>query len=72
MCFGGRGAGGVGRLRSEDQKKEIRMYRPIIDGPHPEPLGERIGGKLTLTKALQLANQNDEQLAIAGEIIFGR
>jgi outer membrane protein TolC len=50
-----------------DQKKEVATYRPIIDGPHPEVVSVQPGQVLTLTEAMKLANQTDEQLSIQGE-----
>ena len=51
-----------------DQKKEVAKYRRVLDGPGP---AERVtytpGELLTLDKALRLANQDNERIAMAGE-----
>ncbi len=51
-----------------DQKKEVELYRRELDGPTPPPaVGLRADESLTLARALALANQNNETLAISGE-----
>ena len=51
-----------------DQQKEIAQYRQILneDAPSATPALER-GEELTLVRALFLANQDNERLAIRGE-----
>lgn len=50
-----------------DQKNEVATYRKVIDGN--KPAGVRIASDrvLTLTDALKLAVQNEEQLSLLGE-----
>lgn len=54
-----------------DQQKEVDLYRQVLDGPGmtpgTAPVTYTAGEPLTLTAALQLANQHNEQLAISGE-----
>jgi outer membrane protein TolC len=50
-----------------DQKSEVQTYRKIIDEPHPKSTAVQPNQVLTLTQALRLANENDEQLSIQGE-----
>ena len=50
-----------------DPNKEIALYRKVLDGPTTRPIAYTPGEPLSLTAALQLTNQNDERLAIAGE-----
>lgn len=50
-----------------DQKKEVSMYRTVLDGPKPPAFDYRRGDPLSLEAALLLANRNDEQLASGGE-----
>jgi hypothetical protein len=50
-----------------DQKKEVSMYRKVLDGPKPVPYAYQPGDPLPLEAALLLANRNDEQLASSGE-----
>ena len=50
-----------------DRQKEIDLYRQVLDGPDARPADYAIGEPLTLSTALQLANQHNEQLAVAGE-----
>jgi outer membrane protein len=49
-----------------DQAKEVATYRKVIDGPTTQP-AYMAGEPLSLVRALQLANANNEQLAIGGE-----
>src|SRR5947209_6604904 len=51
-----------------DQRKEVALYRKVLDGPHKPQVPDFTHGQpLTLEAALILANQNQEQLAINGE-----
>lgn len=50
-----------------DPQKEIALYREILDGPTTQPATYTHGEPLSLTTALLLANQHNEQLALAGE-----
>ena len=51
-----------------DQKKEVDLYRRELDGPTPPPpVVLNAGEALTLARAMALANQNNETLAISGE-----
>jgi outer membrane protein TolC len=51
-----------------DQKKEVATYRRVLDGDAPaEPIRYSVDEPLTLDKAMRLANQDNERLAIAGE-----
>src|SRR5215218_8783304 len=51
-----------------DQKKEVAIYRRVLDGDQP---AERItytpGEPLTLETVLRLTNQDNERIAMAGE-----
>jgi outer membrane protein TolC len=50
-----------------DQAKDVRIYRDVLDGQkdRPKPLGP--GETLTLSRALALANADNEQIASQGE-----
>jgi outer membrane protein len=50
-----------------DQKRDIDVYRKVIDGGQPPPVEVAPDRVLTLTDALMLANQNEEQLSLQGE-----
>jgi outer membrane protein len=50
-----------------DQKKDIATYRQVIDGGKPADVTVAPDKVLTLTDALELAVQNEEQLSIQGE-----
>jgi outer membrane protein TolC len=51
-----------------DQQKEVALYRQILDGPSSRPaVTYQPGDPLSLTDALLLANQHNEQLAVSGE-----
>jgi outer membrane protein TolC len=51
-----------------DQKKEVAKYRRVLDGEHPSPrVTFSPEEPLTLDKAMRLANQDNERLAVAGE-----
>ena len=50
-----------------DQKKEVATYRQVIDGNKPAPVQIAPDKVLTLTDALMLAVQNEEQLSLLGE-----
>src|SRR5688572_15727114 len=51
-----------------DQKKEVAQYRRVLDGTdRPEQVTYAPGETLTLDKALRLANQDNERIAMAGE-----
>jgi outer membrane protein len=50
-----------------DQKKEIATYRQVIDGNKPASVAISPDRVVTLTDALMLAIQNEEQLSVQGE-----
>ena len=50
-----------------DQKKEVAVYRKVIDGNKPAAVRIAPDKVLTLTDALRLAVQNEEQLSLLGE-----
>jgi outer membrane protein TolC len=51
-----------------DQKKEVAKYRRVLDGDQPAPhLTYSPEEPLTLDKAMRLANQDNERIALAGE-----
>jgi outer membrane protein len=50
-----------------DQNKDIATYRKVIDGGKPSDVKIAPDKVLTLTDALELAVQNEEQLSIQGE-----
>jgi outer membrane protein len=50
-----------------DQKKDVATYRQVIDGNKPAPVRIAPEKVLTLTDALMLAVQNEEQLSLLGE-----
>jgi outer membrane protein TolC len=50
-----------------DQKKEIATYRQVIDGNKPAPVAIAPDRIVTLTDALMLGIQNEEQLSVQGE-----
>jgi outer membrane protein len=50
-----------------DQKKEIATYRQVIDGNKPAPVTIAPDRVVTLTDALMLGIQNEEQLSVQGE-----
>ena len=50
-----------------DQKKDIAIYRTVIDGNKPATVQIAPDKVLTLTDALMLAVQNEEQLSLLGE-----
>ncbi|HEY1921960.1 MAG TPA: TolC family protein, partial [Tepidisphaeraceae bacterium] len=50
-----------------DQKKEIATYRSVIDGNKPAPVAIAPDRVVTLTDALMLGIQNEEQLSVQGE-----
>ena len=51
-----------------DQKKEVATYRRVLDGPgRVERVTYTPGEVLTLDKAMRLANQDNERIAMAGE-----
>jgi len=50
-----------------NQKKEVAAYRQVIDGNKPAPVQIAPDKVLTLTDALMLAVQNEEQLSLLGE-----
>jgi len=50
-----------------DPQKEVDLYRQVLDSPDTKPVTYGAGDPLTLTTALLLANQHNEQLAISGE-----
>ena len=52
-----------------DQKREVSIYRKVLDGKHPEAVNDVFDGKpLSLEEALILANRRNEQLATQGEL----
>jgi outer membrane protein TolC len=50
-----------------NQRKEVSIYRKLIDGDKPAPVVIAPGKLVTLTDALELANQNEEHLSQQGE-----
>ena len=50
-----------------DQKKEVSIYRKVIDNNTPAPVRVQPGQVVTLTDALELANENSENLSVQGE-----
>lgn len=55
-----------------DQKKEVQLYRQVLDGaatrPTSQPTSAPVaGGKLTLHEAMRSANSRNEQLMVQGE-----
>ncbi|HEV7298074.1 MAG TPA: TolC family protein [Tepidisphaeraceae bacterium] len=62
LLVGGAGLTGC----AVDQEKEVSIYRDVISAPTTRPIHEQ-GKPLTLVRALQLANSNNEQLSISGE-----
>jgi outer membrane protein TolC len=51
-----------------DQKKEVAKYRHVLDGDNPPPqVTYSPDEPLTLDKAMRLANQDNERIALAGE-----
>jgi TolC family type I secretion outer membrane protein len=50
-----------------DQKKDVATYRKVIDGNKPAVVRIAPDKVLTLTDALRLAVQNEEQLSLLGE-----
>ncbi|MGD0540026.1 MAG: TolC family protein [Tepidisphaeraceae bacterium] len=50
-----------------DQKKEIAIYRQVIDANKPAPVSIAPDRVVTLTDALMLGIQNEEQLSVQGE-----
>jgi outer membrane protein TolC len=50
-----------------DEKKEVALYRGILDRAGARHVEYHAGEPLTLTDALLLANQHNERLMIAGE-----
>ena len=51
-----------------DQAREVQTYRNVLDaGQEKPPAPFSPGESLTLQRALELANANNEQLALAGE-----
>ena len=50
-----------------DQKQEIATYRKVIDGNKPAPVHIAPDQVVTLTDAVKLAVQNEEQLSLLGE-----
>jgi outer membrane protein len=50
-----------------NQQKEVQTYRAIVDTDqaHPKPYID--GQPLSLSRAMQLANQDNEQIALSGE-----
>jgi len=52
-----------------NQRKEVALYRNVVDGPKQEPLCRDYsnGAELTLEQSLLLANGGNEQIDIEGE-----
>jgi outer membrane protein TolC len=50
-----------------DQKKEVDLYRQVLDAHLPAPDPYAAGDALSLRQAMLLANRNNENLAIRGE-----
>lgn len=61
------GCGLVGCAAAISQKKEISVYRKVIDANKPAAVTIAPDKIITLTDALKLAVQNEEQLSIQGE-----
>jgi outer membrane protein len=61
------GCGLVGCAAFISQKKEISIYRKVIDDNKPAAVTIAPDQVVTLTDALKLAVQNEEQLSIQGE-----
>jgi outer membrane protein len=50
-----------------DQHKEVQTYRDVTDAGLPRPESYQPGQSLTLERAMALANQDNEQIALQGE-----
>jgi outer membrane protein TolC len=50
-----------------DEKKEVALYRSVLDGEKPIQVEYQPGEPLSLPQALLLANQGNERLALQGE-----
>jgi outer membrane protein TolC len=50
-----------------DQAREVRTYRKVLDADAPKPKPLEPGETLTLSRALALANADNEQIASQGE-----
>jgi outer membrane protein len=50
-----------------DQAKEVKIYRDVLDSKSKKPEPLKPGETLTLSRALELANADNEQLASQGE-----
>jgi len=51
-----------------NQRKEVGLYRQVLDGKKPLAVGDSYDGKpLSLEESLILANRGNEQLGISGE-----
>jgi outer membrane protein TolC len=50
-----------------DQKKEVALYRDVLHGAVPPVAPYVEDERLTLPRAMALANQNNEQLGLSGE-----
>ncbi len=50
-----------------NQSKEVHTYRDVVDMSATRPAAYVSGEILTLRRALELANQNDEDIALQGE-----
>ena len=50
-----------------DQAKEVRLYRKVLDENQPKVAPLEPGERLTLARALSLANADNEQIASQGE-----
>lgn len=50
-----------------NQRKEVDLYRSVLDAHFPAPATYTEGEPLSLRQALLLANRNNEQLAMRGE-----
>ncbi|MGA7725530.1 MAG: hypothetical protein WCA95_09610, partial [Opitutaceae bacterium] len=50
-----------------NQAQEVQTYRDVLDAHEPKPKPLAPGEKLTLPRALALANADNEQIASQGE-----
>ena len=50
-----------------DERKEVDLYRQVLDAPGAQPISYEAPEPLSLTTALLLANQHNERLAVSGE-----
>jgi outer membrane protein TolC len=50
-----------------NQHQEVQTYRDVVDAGLPKPQSYQTGQPLTLQRAMALANQDNEQIALSGE-----